>query len=187
MGCSGFPITGDFDGNNSYYNNHDLASFGCFSGNGKVELKNNKFKLIKNLIKGDILENGAEVQCLIITKVNKTLPVVELNDVYYTLKHPIKHNGKWTNPFTIKSPKFVFIDNWYNLVLKNGYSVKINGVEAITLGHNQKDKVAYHPYFGTYKVLNALKKYESFNDGKITIKNKLKIERDENGRICKYY
>ena len=78
---------------------------------------NNKFKLIKNLVKGDILENLAEVQCLIISNVNKTLLVVELNDVYYTLKHPIKHNGKWTNPISIKSPKFVFIDNWYNLVL----------------------------------------------------------------------
>ena len=178
MGC-----TGDF----TYYPYNHNNSYGCFSGNGKVKLLNNKFKLIKNLSKGDVLENGAEVQCLIITKVNKTLPVVELNDVYYTLKHPIKLNGKWTNPISIKPPKFVFIDKWYNLVLKNGYSVKINGIEAITLGHNQKDKVAYHPYFGTYKVLNALKKYESFNDGKIYIKNNLKIERDENGRTCKYY
>ena len=139
------------------------------------------------MIKGDILENGAEVQCLIVTKVNRFVPVVELNEVYYTLKHPIKQNGKWTNPFTIKSPKFVYIDNWYNLVLKNGYSVKINGIEAITLRHNQKDNVAYHPYFGTYKVLNALKKYESFKDGKIYFKNNPTIERDENGRICKFY
>ena len=180
MGCSGFPTTYD-----DIYS--DRYSGGCFSGNGKVKLMNNKSKIIKNLLKGDILENGAEVQCLIVTKVNIIAPVVELNEVYYTLKHPIKQNGKWTNPITIKSPKLVYIDNWYNLVLKNGYSVKINGIEAITLGHNQKDKVAYHPYFGTYKVLNALKKYESFKDGKIYFKNNPTIERDENGRICKYY
>ena len=176
MGCSGYS-----GGALNY------SDGGCFSGNGKVKLMNNKFKTIKNLSKGDVLENGAEVQCLIIIKVNKKVPVIELNDVYYTLKHPVKHNGKWTNPITLKSPKSVFIDNWYNLVLKNGNSVKINDIEAITLGHNQKDKVAYHPYFGTYKVLNALKKYESFNEGKIYFKNKLTIERDENGRICKYF
>ena len=181
MGCTGYPTNNNFD----YF--YQTRNDGCFSGNGKVKLMNNKFKLVKNLNKGDILENGAEVQCLIIININKTIPVIELNYVYYTLKHPIKLNGKWTNPISIKPPKFVFIDKWYNLVLKNGYSVKINGIEAITLGHNQKDKVAYHPYFGTYKVINALKKYESFKDGKISIKNNLKIERDENGRICKYY
>jgi len=155
--------------------------------NGKVKLMNNKSKIIKNLTKGDILENGAEVQCLIIIKVNKIVPVVELNEVYYTLKHPIKQNGKWTNPIDIKSPTFAYIDYWYNLVLKKGHSVEINGIEAITLGHNQKDNVAFHPYFGTYKVLNALKKYSGFNHGKISFENNLKIERDENGRICKYY
>ena len=77
MGCSGFPQTygDDF---------WDKNSNGCFSGNGKVKLMNNKYKTIKNLTKGDTLENGAEVQCLVITKVNKTVRVVELNGVYYT-------------------------------------------------------------------------------------------------------
>ena len=97
------------------------------------------------------------------------------------------HNGRWANPILIKSPKKVFIDYWYNLILKNGHSVKINGIEAITLGHMQKDKIAFHPYFGTNKVLNALKNYKGFKDGKIKIEKKLDVQRDENGRICKYY
>ena len=97
------------------------------------------------------------------------------------------YNGKWTNPVNIKQPKTAYVDYWYNLVLKNGYSVKINGIEAITLGHKQKDNVAYHPYFGTDKAVNALKKYKEFTEGKIVIKKELNIERDENGRICKYY
>ena len=178
MGCSGYPgIDNSFGG--SYG--------GCFSGNGKVQLKDKTFKKVKDLIKGDTLEDGAIVDCLIKIKVNKIQQVIELNDVYYSLKHPVIHSGKWTNPINIKPPKAAYVDYWYNLVLKNGYSVKINGIEAITLGHNQKDKVAYHPYFGTYKVLNALKKYESFKDGKIYFKNNPTIERDENGRICKYY
>ena len=160
---------------------------GCFSGNGKVELKNKTFKNVKDLIKGDTLKNGAIVICLIKIKVNKTQQAIELNDVYYSLKHPVIYNEKWTNPINIKSPKLTYIDYWYNLVLKNGHSVKINGIEAITLGHNQKDKIAFHPYFGTNKVLNALKKYKEFVDGKIVIKKVLNVERDENGRICKYY
>ena len=179
MGCSG----GGYSGLNISYG----GCSGCFSGNGKVQLKDKTFKKVKDLIKGDTLEDGAIVNCLIKIKVNKIQQVIELNDVYYSLKHPVIYNGKWTNPVNIKQPKTAYVDYWYNLVLKNGYSVKINGIEAITLGHKQKDKVAYHPYFGTDKAVNALKKYKEFNEGKIVIKKELNIERDENGRICKYY
>ena len=168
-------------------NDRDSFGSGCFSGNGKVQLKDKTFKKVKDLIKGDTLEDGAIVNCLIKIKVNKIQQVIELNDVYYSLKHPVIYNGKWTNPINIKSPKAVYIDYWYNLILKNGYSVKINGIEAITLGHNQKDKIAFHPYFGTNKVLNALKKYKEYTYGKIIIKKTLSIKRDENGRISEYY
>ena len=158
-----------------------------FSGNGKVELADKYFKAIKDLIKGDILEDGSIVLCLIVQKVDRVIPVIELNDVYFSLKYPVKYKGNWTYPIRIKSSKNVFIDNWYNLVLKNGYSVKINGIEAITLGHMQKDKNAYHPYFGTNKVIKALKEYKGFEGGKIMIEKKLDVKRDENGRTCKYY
>ena len=179
MGCSG----GGYSGLNISYG----GCSGCFSGNGKVQLKDKTFKKVKDLIKGDTLEDGSIVNCLIKIKVNKMQQVIELNDVYYSLKHPVMYSGKWTNPVNIKPPKTAYVDYWYNLVLKNGYSVKINGIEAITLGHKQKDKVAYHPYFGTDKAVNALKKYKEFSEGKIVIKKELNIERDENGRICKYY
>ena len=174
-------------GSSGGYGTRDDSFTGCFSGNGEVKLKDNTTKKIKELIKGDILENGAIVECLVIFKVNQIQSVIELNDVYYTLKHPVIYNKKWTNPINIKSPKCTYIDYWYNLVLKNGHSVRINGIEAITLGHNQKDKIAFHPYFGTNKVLNALKNYKGFKDGKIKIEKKLDVQRDENGRICKYY
>ena len=188
MGCAA-GICYAIDRRDRDDSNNRTYSFGggCFCGNGKVQLKDKTFKKVKDLIKGDILENGAIVNCLIKIKVNKIQQVIELNDVYYTLKHPIIFNGKWTNPINIKSPKEVFIDYWYNLILKNGFSVKINGIETITLGHKQKDKVAYHPYFGTDKVVNALKKYKGFSEGKIVIAKELNIERDENGRTCKYF
>ena len=61
----------------------------CFSGNGKVKLINKTGKKVKDLNKGDILENGSIVQCLIIMKINTILQVVEINGIYYSLKHPI--------------------------------------------------------------------------------------------------
>ena len=186
MGCA----EGDSYHNNNSHNNErekSISFIGCFSGNGKVKLINNTYKKVKDLIKGDKLENNSIVQCLVVIKVNKIIKVVEINGVFYSLKHPIMYNGNWTYPQNIKKPIEVFIDNWYNLVLSNGYSVKINDIEAITLGHCQVDGVAYHPYFGTEKVIQALKKYNQFNDGKILIDKKLKVERDENQRIISYY
>jgi len=155
---------------------------GCYSGNGKVILKDKTVKEVKDLIKGDILEDGSIVQCLIIIKVNRVVPAIELNGAYFSFKHPVFYEGKWTNPINIKHATNVFIDNWYNLVLKNGKSVKINGIEAITLGNGS------HPYFGSKKVLMALKKYDGFESGRIVMEKKqLKVERDENGKISNYF
>ena len=182
MGCDGGYST--YDNNNNYNN---ISFGGCFSGNGKVKLINNSYKKIKELKKGDVLENGAIVKCLIIIPINRKLEVVELNGEFFSLKHPVIFNGNWTYPKNIKKSEEIFIDNWYNLILSNGFSVKINNIEAITLGHNQKNGIAYHPYFGTEKVIDALKKYKKFKDGEIVINKKLNVERDENGRISKYY
>ena len=88
---------------------------------------------------------------------------------------------------SIKRSKEVFIDYFYNLVLSNGYSAKINDIETISLGHCQKGGVAYHPYYGTEKVIQALKKYNQYNDGKILIEKKLTVKRDENGRTISYF
>ena len=46
---------------------------------------------------------------------------------------------------------------------------------------------SYHPYFGTEKVIQALKKYNQYNDGKILIEKKLTVKRDENGRTISYF
>ena len=105
MGCDGGYSTYD---NNHDYNNISLG--GCFSGNGKVKLINNCYKKIKELKKGDVLENGAIVKCLIIIPINKKLEVVELNGEFFSLKHPVIFNGNWTYPKSIKkSEEFLLI------------------------------------------------------------------------------
>ena len=71
MGCDGGYSTYD---NNNNYNNISIG--GCFSGNGKVKLINNSYKKIKELKKGDVLENGAIVKCLIIIPINRKLEVL---------------------------------------------------------------------------------------------------------------
>ena len=157
---------------------------GCFNGDAIVELKNGK-KIIKNLKKGDILKNGAIVECLVENKINKEENVVNINGVYFSLYHPIELNGKWVFPCEHFKVIKKYIDSWYNLVLKNIHEVVLNGVKAITLGHNRTEGVLKHPYFGTQKVIKALMKYNSYKLGFISTSN-LKIHRTNN-LIDQYY
>ena len=166
--------------NNIFYN----AYGGCFNGDAFVELKNGK-KKVKHLKKGDILSNGAIVQCLVENKINKVENVVNINNVYFSLYHPVEIDGEWVFPCEHFKVTKKFIDCWYNLVLKNKHEVFLNGVKAITLGHNRKDGILSHPYFGANKVIDALKKYDSFNSGFITTSN-LKVHRTNN-LIDNYY
>ena len=157
---------------------------GCFNGDALVELKNGQ-KKVKNLRKGDILKNGAIVECLVENKINREEKVVSINDVLFSLYHPIEINGEWIFPCQHFKVVKKYISSWYNLVLKNKHEVVLNGVKAITLGHNRTEGILKHPYFGTEKVINALKKYNTYNSGFISTSN-LKAHRTNN-LIDQYY
>ena len=157
---------------------------GCFTGNALVELKKGK-KKVKNLKKGDILLNGAEVICVVENKINRYENIVCINDVCFSLYHPIEIEGKWVFPCQNFKVQKKFIDSWYNLVLKNKHEVILNGVKAITLGHNRKEGILKHPYFGTKKVIEALMKYNTYEKGFISTSN-LKVHRTNN-LIDEYY
>ena len=158
---------------------------GCFTGNALVEMNNGYKKKVKNLRKGDILSNGAEVLCVIENKINKMENVVCINEVYFSLYHPIEIKGKWVFPCQYFKVEKKFIDSWFNLVLKNKHEIELNGTKAITLGHNRTEGILKHPYFGTKKVIEALMKYETYQKGYIYTSN-LKIVR-KNNLIDEYY
>jgi hypothetical protein len=165
---------------NYYYN----ADGGCFNGNAYVELKNGK-KKVKHLKKGDILSNGGIVECLVENRINKKEKVVKINNVYFSLYHPIEINGEWVFPCEHFKVTVKYIDCWYNLVLKNVHEVILNGIKAITLGHNRTEGILKHPYFGTNKVIEALKKYNTYHTGFISTSN-LKVHRTKN-LVDEYY
>ena len=158
---------------------------GCFTGNAFVEMNKGNKKKVKDLRKGDILLNGAEVLCVVENKINKVENVVCINDVCFSLYHPIEIKGKWVFPCQCFKVEKKFIDSWFNLVLKNKHEIKLNGIKAITLGHNRTEGILKHPYFGTKKVIEALMKYDTYKKGYIHTSN-LKVVR-KNNLIDVYY
>ena len=157
---------------------------GCFNGDAFVELKKGK-KKVKYLKKGDILSNGAIVECLVENKINKVENVVGINNAYFSLYHPVEIEGEWAFPCERFKVIKKYIDCWYNLVLRKKHEVILNGVKAITLGHGRTDGILKQPYFGTNKVIDALKKYDTYNTGFISTSN-LKVHRTNN-LIDQYY
>ena len=160
---------------------------GCFDGNSLVRMANNSLKHVYNLQKGDKVFGGARIECVIKMKTNNqwTQGVI-INDAIFTPWHPIMIDGEWKFPADVGDIEDVMIDAWYNLVLSDGVSIILNGIEAVTLGHGLKGDVVEHPYFGTNKVIDALKKYPEWSNGFITISNKQPL-RNEAGLIYQYY
>jgi hypothetical protein len=165
-----------------FYNYHG----GCFDGNAIVSL-NIGTKRVRDLVKGDILINGGIVECLIETILNGQSEGVMLNNVIFTPFHPVKLSGNWIFPFDIGSIIKVEIDSWFNLVVKRNKIVVLNGISAITLGHGLREGILEHPYFGTDKVVNALKRYDDYGTGQLRIEDPLQCQRDENGMIIELF
>jgi hypothetical protein len=159
---------------------------GCFDGNAMISLANGG-KRVRDVVKGDVLVGGGIVECLIEQVVNEECEAVVLNGVAFTPFHPVEAAGEWVFPRDVSEIVRVTIDSWFNLVVRGDKVVELNGVRAITLGHNLVQGVLRHPYFGTVAVVNALKRYEGYGNGKLRITNPLRCERDAHGMIIRLF
>ena len=167
------PVTSMCD----YYNQRG----GCFGGNSKVHVKGNKIKLVSKIEKGDILSNGAKVECVIKIIVSSgQTEMVYINGLSITKWHPIIIDGVWVFPGERKNAYLKEIDTIYNFVLDSKHIITINDIECCTLGHNFTDNsVITHPYYGTNKIIDDLSLMDGWKEGKITINDNQFIRENE--------
>ena len=146
---------------------------GCFGPESIVEMNDGSFKLIKNLVKGDVLKGGSKVVCL--TKFFEkdgysnicTLP----NGLQITAWHPILHENEWKFPCQIVQPRLIHMPIVYNLVLDSIHIVEVNGTPAICLGHDYEEGILKHEYFGSQRVVDDLKKSAGWESGIVEIRS----------------
>jgi hypothetical protein len=163
---------------NSFYN----AAGVCFNGDAIVELGIGE-KRVRDLVKGDKLFDGGVMECLVETVENGSIcEAVIINDVAFTPYHPIHVNGKWVFPIDVGDVIHIPIDSWFNLVLKGNKIVRLNGIEAITLGHYMTQDCLAHPYFGTNAVIQDLQRSEGYSRGHV-MRPPMGVIRDRNGMI----
>lgn len=169
----------------------------CFEGSGLVHMADGSRKRVSEIKKGDHLQKPAgwtfrsypTVECVIKTEVPYSQEFVNVNGLLVTPWHPVYVDGKWQFPIKLYNDQKVVdinCDYVYNFVLNAGHIIRINGVDAITLGHGvSNDKILEHPFLGTQKVIDDLKQYPEWNSGLIEL-YWWDIERDETGRICSF-
>lgn len=172
---------------------HYSASGPCFSGESLIKMNDGDYQQIKSVQKGDILFNNAKVICVIKTmcKDNRENLIRLSNDLYITPYHPYYADNVWKFPYdslshTITANEYN-CDAIYNLVLDSFHIVDMDGNLCVTLGHGfSSNRVVFHEYFGTDKIINDFKKKKKseWNDGLIILKPNCMIRDEQTFEVC---
>ena len=166
----------------TYYSNRNP----CFSGRCEATMADGSKMRLDAIRKGDSVlvssESGetATVQCVVRTLVEGgSLKMVELSaegsksSLQVTEYHPVRIGGKWHYPCDLADAKEIPCDEIFSFVLESGHVMLIEGIECVGLGHNFVDDVVVaHPYFGSQRIVEDLKKVEGWNAGMITFQSR---------------
>ena len=168
---------------------------GCFDSNCLITMSDNSKKMLKNVKKGDeilTLEDRNNINTITYTKVlcvYETFMVDEVchlvileNGLKITPWHPILTPLGWKFPSDLKSSQIESCASSSTLVFESGHVAFINEHPCITLGHNFKDEVLNHEFYGTDKVIKCLQNMPGYEEGHIKNYSE-NIIRDNNGNV----
>jgi hypothetical protein len=157
-------------------------SGGCFAGTCKVKMASGYYKAIKDIVPDDAVFTpfGPALVTALVTCGSKarSQPMVQLDNLCITPWHPILKGRKWVFPAELVPLQDRLMNTVYNLVLDSGHIIDVEGYECVTLAHGFQEPVVKHDFFGTYAVINDLKKLPGWSSGYPTFKNLVTI-RDE--------
>lgn len=157
---------------------------GCFNGKANIKMEDDGFKKVSELVKGDRVFGGFKVKCLVKTKVDGEIEMVNIESLLITPWHPILYDGEWKFPIKDWFSTHVNIDYIYNIVLENGHVVNLNGINVVTLGHGfTNNDVVKHDYYGTEKVIEDLKKLDGWENGLVNLSQPI-VTRGPDGQVA---
>ena len=105
------------------------------------------------------------------------------NTLSITPYHPVYKGYSWRFPIDISSsePESIKCDEMYTFVIKNRKSVIVEDYVFATYGHNLKEEVINHDYFGSERVINDLKLIDTYRLGFVYLRKEMFIRFD--GRV----
>lgn len=153
---------------------------GCFDSNCLITMSDNSKKMLKDVKKGDeilTLEDHNNIKSITYTKilcvyetimVEQTCELVTLeNGLKITPWHPILTPLGWKFPSELKPTNVEKCESIITFVLESNHVAFINEHPCITLGHNFKDEILKHEFYGTEKVIKCLQNMPGYEEGHI--------------------
>jgi len=180
----------------SVYNN---ASGGCCAKGSVVLMGDDSFKKVEDLKKGDEVytydsENSQRFSKSTIECVVETVcpggeeEMSTIGNLQITPWHPIIHymafQENWKFPINMRLPSLVQCDSMFTFIVGNRKSLIVEGFVFATYGHGLEGDVISHDYFGSDKVINDLRKFDTYEEGYVILdKSMFHRENDKVVRI----
>ena len=184
---------------------YNTASGGCAAEGCRVLMTTGDYKNVEDICKGDRVityhtekdDQGrhnemyteSSIECVVKTKcINNKVNMVKLGELLITPYHPIidmaNFEKDWCFPMTKHHIREYDCNYMYSFVTENRQSLTIERYIFATFGHNLKENIIYHEYFGTDAVINDLKKFNTYNDGYVELTPDM-LKRDPNNKtVC---
>ena len=148
------------------------------AGDSLAQLFDGTWKRVADVVKGDILVDAltrgpAVVRCVVRTRVLEPT-LYSVGDVRATAWHPCKTPGgdRWSFPAEVTTGVDCDVAYVYSFLFEGGATgyLSVGGTAVIGLGHGiRNDSVASHPFFGTARVIDALKDCPGFSEGRVDL------------------
>jgi hypothetical protein len=163
------------------YNN---ASGGCCAKGSIVLMADETYKKVEELKKGDEVytydsENRqrfskSRIECVVETNCpGGTELLSTIGTLKITPYHPIIHymafQEKWKYPANMVAPSVIPCESMFTFVIENRKSLIVEGFVFCTYGHGLTGDVISHDYFGTDKVINDIKKFNTYEYGHVLL------------------
>ena len=167
----------------------------CFHGRSVVTMAHGREKAVADIRRGDVLDNGGIVRCVIQTIIpsGQTDLVLLPGGLLVTPWHPVKEGSEWVFPIEIGMLQLATpCEAVYSFLVENRSnskrrvdegddaatswpftdSVTVGGVTCAALAHGilNTPKVS-HQFFGTIAVVEALSQCTGWEDGFVTFRS----------------
>jgi hypothetical protein len=109
--------------------------------------------------------------------------MTQMGKLSITPWHPVRLSGVWYFPADLASYSDRLCQTVYNLVLDRHHIVSVEGFDCVTLGHDFKEPVVAHPFFGSEAVINDLRLLPGWSVGLPVFDNLVALKSAETGMI----
>jgi hypothetical protein len=162
------------------------AGGGCFAGHCQVQMADNTMKFVSQIRRGDVVQGGFRVLCVVRTTLMSPPKMVRLPGLDITPWHPVRTEAAWKFPIELAEAQELTIHAYYNFVLESGHYVRIGAYDVCTLGHGfTQNHVIRHPYFGTNRVIDDLRAKAGWGEGLVDLTPDCRQRDPETGLVSR--